>query len=212
MNSFWDKWYLIFPFVAYVLGSIPTAVWIGRRFYNTDVREHGSNNAGATNTFRVLGTRPGIVVLAIDICKGVCAVLLPSILLGLEENDLMLVMIVSGVMAIIGHIFPVFAKFNGGKGVATSLGVVIGLHPLTALICMGVFLLFFLIFKYVSLGAIMASLVFPIILFTVFDEVSVYLKVFAIVMSAIVIIMHHQNIKRLIQGKENQMNLFKKSS
>lgn len=211
MNSFLDKWYLIFPFIAYLLGSIPTAVWVGKRFFNTDVREHGSNNAGATNTFRVLGKKPGVVVLIIDVVKGICAVYLPKLLLNLEANNLMLVMISCGVMAIMGHIFPVFARFKGGKGVATSLGVVIGLHPMTALICIGVFLLFFLIFKYVSLGAIMASLTFPVLLLIVFPEESVYLKIFAVIMGSLVIIMHHQNIKRLLQGKENRMNLFKKS-
>jgi glycerol-3-phosphate acyltransferase PlsY len=199
-----------FVILAYLLGSIPSAVWIGRKYYNKDVREHGSLNAGATNTFRVLGKRAGIIVLSMDICKGLAAVLLPKFLLRLNSEHLMIVLIICAVLAIVGHIFPVFAKFRGGKGVATSLGVVIALHPFTALICITIFLIIFVSFQYVSLGAIIASITFPLTLFLIFPESELSLKIFATIMGALVIIMHHKNIKRLFSGNENRMNLFKK--
>ena len=128
--------FLVFGCVAYLLGSIPTAIWVGKRFYGLDVREHGSKNAGATNTFRVLGKKPGILVLIVDVLKGLAAVLLPQLLLdsSLEHNDLVNIKIVSAITVILGHVFPLFAGFKGGKGVATSLGVIFALHPPAALI------------------------------------------------------------------------------
>src|SRR5690554_5711205 len=155
--------FIIFGILAYLLGSIPTAIWVGKRWYNIDVREHGSHNAGATNTFRVLGKKPGIIVLTIDILKGSLAVLLPFLVLPLDWSDdhLIHLKIVCGIIAVLGHIFPIFANFDGGKGVATSLGVIVGIHPPAALICIVVFLIVFISTNYVSLGAILASASFP---------------------------------------------------
>ena len=204
--------YFIFGAIAYLLGSIPTAVWLGKAKYGVDVREHGSKNAGATNTFRVLGKKPGIVVLTIDVLKGVIAVLLPFIVgIGDWNSDhLIQVKLVCALLAVLGHVFPVFARFNGGKGVATSLGVIIGVHPLAALICIVLFLIVFLISNFVSLGAIAASLSFPLSILLVFKETSSWLIAFSIVLSTAVIFAHRKNIIRLLNGEESKMNLFKK--
>lgn len=204
--------YFIFGAIAYLLGSIPTAVWVGKAKYGVDVREHGSKNAGATNTFRVLGKKPGIVVLTIDVLKGVIAVLLPFMVgIGDWNSDhLIQVKLVCALLAVLGHVFPVFARFNGGKGVATSLGVIIGVHPLAAVICIVLFLIVFLISNFVSLGAIAASLSFPLSILLVFKETSSWLIAFSIVLSTAVIFAHRKNIIRLLNGEESKMNLFKK--
>jgi acyl phosphate:glycerol-3-phosphate acyltransferase len=198
--------------IAYLLGSIPTAVWLGKVKYGIDVREHGSKNAGATNTFRVLGKKPGIVVLSVDIFKGIAAVVLPALLFGkgLTDDELINVRVLSAICAVLGHVLPIFAGFKGGKGVATSLGVIIGLHPETAGICLGLFLIVFMISGFVSLGAITAAVAFPIVLVLLFNVNSPIFISFSILLSAAVIIAHRKNIKRLLSGTENKMNLFKK--
>lgn len=198
--------FIIFGLLAYLLGSIPTAVWIGKSIYGIDVREHGSKNAGATNTFRVLGKKAGIIVLLIDVIKGVLAVVLPLFFLSNYQEHQTLVQLSTGVLVILGHIFPLFAQFRGGKGVATSLGIVIGIYPFAALISFGIFLLVFLSSRYVSLGAIVASFFFPIIVVFVLKSDSIYLNTFSIVLGATVIITHRKNIKRLLNGTENKMN------
>ena len=206
--------YIFFASIAYLLGSIPTAVWVGKRFFGLDVREHGSKNAGATNTFRVLGKKPGIIVLSVDVLKGLIAVLLPQIILGndLTYNEIINIKIVGAVMVIVGHVFPLFAGFKGGKGVATSLGVIFALHPPAAFICLGIFLTVFLISHFVSLGAIITAISFPLIIIYVFEETSLSLIVFAIVIGIAVVVTHKKNIKRLIDGCENKMYLVKKKS
>ena len=208
-------YFIIFGLIAYHLGSIPTAVWVGKAWYNIDVREHGSNNAGATNTFRVLGKKPGIIVLAADIVKGFIAVSLVkwfNYFMALDHtfDELVQVQVVCAVAAILGHIFPVFAGFKGGKGVATSLGVIVGLEPFSALICIVLFLIVFIISNYVSLGAIIVSFAFPVVVWWVTDNSSDVLFIFSVILSLAVIAAHRKNIKRLIKGEENKMNLFKK--
>lgn len=204
--------YLLFALIAYLLGSIPTAVWVGKVRYGVDVREHGSKNAGATNTFRVLGKKPGIVVLGIDILKGFTAVILPFVLgKGAWGSETLIhLQLISALCAVIGHVLPVFAGFRGGKGVATSLGVIIGVHPPAAGICLGIFLIVFIVSNFVSLGAIVAACAFPVLLVTLFGVHSTWLIVFSIVLSCAVIYAHKKNIGRLIRGEENKMNLFKK--
>ena len=204
--------FIFFVITAYILGSIPTAVWVGRAFYQIDVREHGSKNAGATNTFRVLGKKPGIFVLAVDIVKGILATSFPLFFSTLfaSPETLINVQLLSALAAVLGHVFPLFANFKGGKGVATSLGVIIGIHPPAAVICLGVFILVFGIFNYVSLGAIIAAATFPLVIEFLFKNDFVWLRVFSICLSLAVIITHHKNIKRLLSGNENKMNLFKK--
>ena len=206
--------FLLFGSLAYLLGSIPSAVWIGKSWYGIDVREHGSKNAGATNTFRILGKRAGIIVLIIDILKGFLAVLLPSFLISLEiksvsEDTIILLQITAAIMAVLGHVFPVFARFKGGKGVATSLGVIVGIHPPAAGICVFIFLIVFIIFNFVSLGAICASIAFPLILIFVFNVTNTWLIGFSVILSSAVIIAHRKNIFRLLKGEESKMKLFK---
>lgn len=207
--------YILFSTIAYLLGSIPTALWIGRSRYSIDVREHGSKNAGATNTFRVLGKKPGIVVLTIDILKGVIATILPILFLpegfcGEQNDTLAQVQILAAIAAVVGHVFPIFAQFKGGKGVATSLGVIIGLTPLAAGICILLFLVVFILSQYVSLGAIVAAISFPFVLKFIVREESIWLVGFSIFLSILVLFAHRKNIVRLLQRNENKMNLFKK--
>lgn len=204
--------FLLFGCIAYFIGSIPTAVWVGKSYYGIDVREHGSKNAGATNTFRVLGKRPGTLVLLIDVLKGALAVLLPVLFLSerMEENTLIILQLLTAFTAVLGHVFPVFAQFRGGKGVATSLGIIIGLHPPAAAICLLLFLLVFIVFKYVSLGAMLAAAAFPLLIIYAFQVDSIWLRGFSIILGALVIFTHKKNIVRLIHGEESKMNLFKK--
>lgn len=198
---------------AYLLGSIPTAVWVGKKWYDIDVREHGSKNAGATNTFRVLGKKAGKIVLLIDVLKGMTAVLIPYFVYpyvfeqSTFENNIN--QIIAAIFAVVGHVFPIFAGFKGGKGVATSLGIIIGIQPIAAMICLAVFLIVFIISKYVSLGSIIASVCFPVLVCLISPDANEF-KIFSIVLASAVILAHHKNIKRLIQGSESKMNLFKK--
>lgn len=207
---------IVFGFTAYILGSIPSAVWIGKAWHDIDVREHGSKNSGATNTFRVLGKKAGVTVLLMDVIKGLLAVFLPFILVQFLPNilvgikDLSLLKVICALTAILGHIFPVFAQFNGGKGVATSLGVIIAIHPPTALFCFLLFLVVFLTSNFVSLGAITASVAFPLVLIFGFKSQSLWLNIFSVLLGAAVIFAHKKNIKRLLKGEENKMKLFKK--
>lgn len=197
---------------AYFLGSIPTAVWIGKMKYGIDVREHGSQNAGATNTFRVLGKKAGKVVLGIDVLKGILAVLIPFFFLpySFDAPTLTHVQLAASFLAVLGHVFPVFANFKGGKGVATSLGVIVGLQPIAALICLIVFLLVFISSKYVSLGSITAALCFAILLWLAFPIHTIALPIFGSLLAFIVIFAHRKNIQRLIDGNENKMSFFKR--
>lgn len=204
--------YLITGIISYLVGSVPTAVWIGKAWHNVDVREHGSNNAGATNTFRVLGKKAGIVVLSVDVAKGVLATVVPFGVLALiknAESSLELLRIEAAVLAIIGHIFPLFAQFKGGKGVATSLGVIVGIQPMAAAICIGLFMIVFILSKYVSLGSIAASLLFPVTVFFL-EPGSVIVFWFSVALSGGVIFAHKKNIVRLMNGTESKMNLFGK--
>ena len=151
---------VILCIAAYLIGSIPSSVWIGSWFYNIDIREHGSGNAGTTNTFRVLGTAPGIAVFIIDILKGWIAVNLIHYLNALEPHTAQFINIqlLLGGLAVFGHIFPIYVGFKGGKGVATLLGIVLAIHPFSALICLGIFTVVLIISKYVSLSSMTAGL------------------------------------------------------
>jgi acyl phosphate:glycerol-3-phosphate acyltransferase len=193
--------------LAYLLGSIPAAVWIGKRFHNIDVRQHGSGNAGATNVIRVLGWKTGIPVLLIDIAKGWLAASLPAIfnLAGSESSMLINLQILAGVTAILGHIFPVFAGFKGGKGVATVFGALLALQPLLTLCSLGVFLVTLLITGIVSVSSMSAGLAFPIFLFLVFGTPSLFFKFFSIFVAIALVVTHRKNIGRLIRGEESKL-------
>jgi glycerol-3-phosphate acyltransferase PlsY len=193
--------------LAYLLGSIPTAVWVGKRFYDKDIRNFGSGNAGATNTFRVLGKKAGIPVLIFDVLKGWFSVYVLSHSLGVDTltNSFMNIQIVLGITAIIGHIYPLFAKFKGGKGVATTLGVVIALDPISAFSCMGVFVVVLLISRIVSISSMIAAISFPIFVILIYKTEYISLQVFSIIMSLLIIITHKKNIGRLIRGEESKI-------
>jgi glycerol-3-phosphate acyltransferase PlsY len=193
--------------IAYILGSIPTAIWAGRVFRGIDIREHGSGNAGAANAIRVLGWKTGVPVLLIDMAKGWLAAMLP-VFFGLAEPDTALItnlQIGTGLTAILGHIFPVFAKFRGGKGVATAAGVLLAVHPLLTLSCLGVFLIVFLITRIVSVSSMSAGIAFPILLFVLFDTPSLIFRIFSIFVAIALLITHKNNIKRLIKGEEKKL-------
>jgi glycerol-3-phosphate acyltransferase PlsY len=200
--------------IAYLLGSIPSAVWIGKGFHNIDVREHGSGNAGTTNTIRVLGWITGIPVLLIDITKGWLAAMLPVFLhLAVHGSALMInLQMITGVVAIIGHIFPVFARFRGGKGVATVFGVFLALQPLLTLCSMGIFLIVLFITGIVSVSSMSAGISFPVFLFLFFDTPSVFFKIFAVLVGIALIITHRKNIGRLLRGEEAKLIKFRKKA
>jgi glycerol-3-phosphate acyltransferase PlsY len=193
--------------IAYLLGSIPTAVWVGKRFYGIDIREHGSKNAGATNTFRVLGKRAGIPVLAVDILKGYLAVKLGGYYSEYYANTNPLVnfRIVLGAAAILGHIFPVFANFKGGKGVATLFGVIVAMHWQAALVSIAIFLIVFIISKYVSLGSMVTALLYPFLIVAVFKTDSPSMIYFSITIAILILFTHQKNIERLVRGEESKM-------
>lgn len=204
---------LVFLF-AYLLGSIPSAVWIGKSFHSTDVREHGSKNAGTANVIRVLGWKTGIPVLLIDVAKGWLAAKLPLFFGLADPGTAMLVnlQVLAGMVAIAGHIFPVFAGFRGGKGVATVFGVLLAVHFLVTISCFGVFLTMFLSTGYISLGSMSAGVAFPVLLFTLFDSPSILFKIFSVFISVALLITHRNNIKRLINGTEGRLIRKKKDA
>jgi glycerol-3-phosphate acyltransferase PlsY len=205
--------FLVF-ILAYLLGSIPAAVWIGRRFHNIDVRQHGSGNAGTTNVIRVLGWKTGIPVLLIDIAKGWLAASLPVLFKLAEPGSSLLInlQILTGMTAILGHIFPVFAGFKGGKGVATVFGVLLALHPLLTLCSIGVFLIILLITGIVSVSSMSAGLSFPIFLLFVFGTPSLMFKIFSIFVAIALLVTHRKNIGRLIRGEESKLIKFGKKN
>jgi glycerol-3-phosphate acyltransferase PlsY len=205
----------VFVFIlAYLLGSIPTAVWIGRSFHNIDIREHGSGNAGATNVVRVLGWKTGIPVMIIDVAKSWLATMLP-VCFNLADPGSALItnlQILTGIVAIAGHIYPVFAGFRGGKGVACVFGTILALQPLLTLCCFVVFLLFLLITGIVSVSSMSAGIAFPVLLFSLFDTPSVFFKIFSILVAMALIFTHRKNIRRLLKGEESRFIKYRKKN
>lgn len=201
---------IIFLFSAYLIGSVPTAVWLGQLFYATDIRRHGSGNAGATNTFRVLGPKIGVPVLFIDIFKGYAALQLLHLSSisppGETFTNLQLMM---GAGALIGHIYPVYAGFKGGKGIATLLGIMLAVHTQATLSCMAVFTLVFYLSKMVSLASMSAALSFPFIMILVFQTENKILAVFSIIIALLVLYTHRKNIGRILNNEEPKVKLKK---
>ena len=177
---------------AYLSGSISTAVWYGRIIHSVDIRKHGSGNAGATNSLRVLGKKAGVIVLIIDFLKGLLPVLLAQYL-GFDE----LIIALAGFAAVIGHLLPVFSNFQGGKGVATSMGVIIGILPVGALVCFIVFLIIVTLTKYVSLGSILGAASFPVFIILSPKIHSVILLIFGISLALLLVFanLHHLQCK-----------------
>lgn len=192
--------------LAYIAGSIPSAVWAGKLFHGIDVREHGSGNAGATNTVRVLGWKTGIPVLIFDLLKGWLAAMLPLFMKAADggSEQMMALQIACGIAAILGHVFPLFAGFRGGKGVATTFGVLLALHPWLTLTCAGIFLVVLFASGYVSLGSITAAVMFPVLLMTAFDTPSLLFRVFSVLVAIAIVLTHNKNIRRLLNGEENR--------
>lgn len=197
--------------LAYLLGSIPTSLIISRTQFNIDIRDYGSGNAGATNTFRVLGSKWGTVVMVLDMLKGILAVKLAYLLPFYIQNDFERTnfQIGLGLAAVLGHIFPIWAEFRGGKGVATLLGLIVAISPWTALGCVGVFLLVLYFTRFVSLSSILASIAFPIFILIIFNVDNNAYRIFAIVVALMVILTHQKNIGRLLSGSENKVPIFK---
>jgi glycerol-3-phosphate acyltransferase PlsY len=197
--------------LAYLIGSISSAVLVSKRFYGIDIREHGSGNAGATNTFRILGKNAGIIVMVADMLKGFLAVKL-SLLSSYTwtSEPFVNLQVILGIAAVLGHIFPIFAGFRGGKGIATLFGMILGIQPLVAVSLVGVFMLMLLATRYVSLSSISASIAFPLLILFIFREPELSYKIFAIGTAALVVLTHHKNITRLITGSESKVPIFKK--
>jgi len=197
--------------LAYLIGSTPTAVWVSKYFFGIDIRDYGSGNSGATNTFRVLGPNWGSLVMVVDMLKGIIAVklvyLLPYYLD--HETQMTNLQIGLGLAAVVGHIFPIWAEFRGGKGVATVFGMVLGIQPLVAVCCVGVFLLVLYLTRFVSLSSILASVAFPIFILVIFNEPEDLYRVFAIAVALMVLITHQKNIGRLLQGNESKVPILK---
>ena len=203
---------LLFVLLAYLTGAFPSAVWVGKTFYKIDVREFGSGNAGATNTFRVLGKKAGIPVLIMDIFKGWLSVNYISFLTNIPESAeaVFEIKLAFGIAAVIGHLFPIYTGFRGGKGIATLLGLLIGLHAVAALYSILVFVIVFIISKYVSLGSIIASIAFPILVILILGSTNVSLNLFAFFVPILSLITHQKNIERLLRGEETKVKFDKK--
>lgn len=193
--------------IAYLIGSIPSAVWIGKWLYRIDVRDYGSGNAGATNTFRVLGKKAGIPVLCIDAAKGFFAVYCINGFNTLSQYY-PYIQILAGMAALLGHIFPIFAQFRGGKGVATLLGVVLALQPVPCLCSILVFLIVLLLGRMVSLASIIAGVTYPIILHVGFHNNNPALSLFSCSVAILLVFTHRKNIKRILRREEHKIQRF----
>lgn len=213
MNNMTNEMYIgIGILTAYLVGSIPSAVWVGKIFWGVDVRNEGSGNAGATNTIRVLGLKAGIPVLLFDVFKGWLAVYLVHFLpieqLSTFQADLFRIFV--AVAVVLGHVFPVFAGFRGGKGIATLLGVGIALYPYAVLVTIAIFALMLIISKYVSLSSITAAVSFPFLVFFLFNTGSTPLLILAVFVGIFVPLTHRKNIKRLLNHEESKFSVKKK--
>ena len=204
--------------IAYLLGSIPSAVWIGKRYYGIDIREHGSKNAGTTNMLRVLGRRAAIPVFALDFLKGFVAVTIIDLVKYDEvfanapnENWFYILRFAALFCAVLGHIFPIFAGFRGGKGVATLVGGVVAVNAPLVLLCAGVWLIVLMISHYVSLASMVAGVCYPI--FTLTSPKVGHLPpfiIFSLVVAVLLIYTHRKNIQRLKEGTENKIYVWKR--
>lgn len=197
--------------LAYLIGSVPTAVWVSKYFFDIDIRDYGSGNAGATNTYRVLGAKWGTIVMIIDMLKAIIAVKLAFLLPLSFDNDIYLVnmQLGLGLAAVLGHIFPIWADFRGGKGVATLFGMVLGIQPNVALCCVGIFILVLYLTRWVSLSSILASVAFPVFILVIFNEPEKLYRVFAITVAMLVLLTHQKNIGRLLRGSESKVPILK---
>lgn len=197
--------------LAYFIGSIPTALVISKAFFRIDIRDYGSGNMGATNTFRVLGSKYGTVVMICDILKGMAAVGLFNFLPQYHSDEWARtnLMVGLGLAAVLGHIFPIFAQFRGGKGVATLFGMILAVQPVIAASCVGVFLLVLYLTRYVSLSSITAGIALPICVLWIWNDDVILYRIFAICVAALIILTHQKNIVKILRGDESRVPIFK---
>jgi len=215
--------FIVIIVLSYLIGSIPSSVWIGKLTKGVDIRDHGSGNAGATNTFRVLGWKAGSVVALVDLGKGFVAAFyisqlgfalgeMPEVLFGVWEIDAS-VRVVAGLSAVLGHMYPLYAGFKGGKGVITAAGMLYGIEPISISLAIIIFLIVLFSSRYVSLASIVASISYPIFLISLryafgYTEIDGSLMVISTVIALTIVVKHHGNIKRLIEGNENRIKSF----
>jgi glycerol-3-phosphate acyltransferase PlsY len=197
--------------LSYLIGSIPTSVWISKHFFEIDIRDYGSGNAGATNTYRILGKKWGTFVMIVDMVKGVIGtslyIFLPFYLTHeLQRTNFMIGL---GLAAVAGHIFPIWANFKGGKGVATLFGMAVAIQPLVALCCVGVFLLVLYLTRFVSLSSILAGLSFMVFILFIFNEKEQLYRIFAVLVAAMIVLTHQKNITRILKGTESKVPILK---
>ena len=202
---------LLLIVLAYLIGSIPTSVWVSQYFFDIDLRDYGSGNAGATNTYRVLGPAWGTAVMIIDMIKGIAAVKLALLLPEYADHAVNLQNLQTGLglAAVIGHIFPIWADFRGGKGVATLFGLVLGISPWTALSCVGIFVVVLYLTRFVSLSSILASIAFPVFILVIFNVDNPLYRIFAIAVALMVLLTHQKNIGRLLKGNESKVPILR---
>lgn len=198
--------------ISYLIGSMPTALWVGKAFFGIDIREHGSGNSGATNTFRVLGKKAGFMVLFLDIMKGLTAASIVRYLDFVEIGTVRYVnlQLLFGLSSVLGHIFPAYANFKGGKGIATLLGMIIGIHYLSAVVCLMLFVVVLFSTRYVSLSSILAAVAFPLIAIVIYKNEEPFFVAFGVAAAIMVVLTHQKNIVRLVAGNENKAKLLKK--
>jgi glycerol-3-phosphate acyltransferase PlsY len=218
---------LVFVIIAsYLIGSIPSGIIVSKLFRGFDIRTQGSGNMGSTNAFRVLGWKLGLIVQILDLAKGIGAVVLASYIFnGLPFHnatpfqDITIFRVIAGVSAVLGHIFTVFAGFKGGKGISTAAGMLIGIAPVELAVAFGAFILVVTLSGYISLGSIIAAVIFPFTMFLRENAFGVHITgyqtliVFSILLSVLLIYTHRANIKRLIEKRENRFDkllLFKR--
>lgn len=207
--------------LSYLVGSIPGSVWIGRLLYGKDIRAYGSGNAGATNAFRVLGWKAGVLATVVDLGKGflaagvIASIRLDALPAGFDFWQIeTVVRLIAGVSAVIGHMYPVWAGFKGGKGVNTSAGVLFALTPITMWITLAVFVVVLLTSRYVSLASLTAALAFPSAIAIrryVFgiESLDTSLLIFGVILAAGIFFAHRSNIRRLLDGSESRVRSFR---
>jgi acyl phosphate:glycerol-3-phosphate acyltransferase len=199
--------------LAYLIGSIPTALIISKKYFGIDIRDYGSGNMGATNTFRVLGKKYGTIVMVCDILKGMAAVglfyLIPYYIHSINSIERTNLMIGLGLSSVLGHVFPIWANFKGGKGVATLFGMIVAIQPVVALSCVGVFLLVLYLTRFVSLSSIFAGIMLPISVLWIWNEDELYYRIFALLVAVLIIFTHQKNIIKLMKGVENRVPILK---
>ena len=195
--------YILIVVIGYLIGNFASSYFVGKLMAKIDIREHGSGNAGATNTFRVLGAKAGAIVFVFDILKGMLATAIGLWITGDRAGAML-----AGTMAVVGHNWPVLLNFKGGKGIATSFGLIIVLFPQIALILFAVVVPLMLLTRFVSLGSITAAVLFPVLLIAYQEPLKIILLGFVIALLAI--LRHKENLVRLWEGKENKIS-FKRS-